>query len=352
MTKFLKYALRAILRYGLVAIIIFFGAFVFESLRLNDQDIQNLYIQQDDFEGEWIKGYWSLYDQLNRQIQLSCKDRARLRSETMDFHRLLRDVDLELYSKFLELRRSLEDADALNDLQFSFINNLIESVNEQDNRLVDVEGSNIHQYEVIQDLFEMVHVEEPQLEDLYLQVLSSVVTIHRENGGYGSGVIIDQDKGYILTAAHVTIHCDGIIVQLYNGERFYVEEIAVDSRGDVALLRVLPGYIAHLQIVELRIAELDGLNLGEEVFTISTPYYMEDIISYGVLSRKITNEVPGMSAYGYDYFIIDAIAGPGSSGCPVFDLDLNIVGLVIGPVGQYIRVASCATIRNLMKVQE
>lgn len=188
-------------------------------------------------------------------------------------------------------------------------------------------------------------LQDERLESLYLQVLSYTVTVHVGRKSYGSGVILNSDTGYILTAAHVVEHCSDVIIQFYDGKRVYAERISVDPYGDVALLRVLPSYMAYLQLDRLYVAKIDELRIGESVFAVGTPYWMEDTVSCGVLSRKITNG----SSYANDYLVIDAIGSPGSSGCPVFNFDLQIVGLITGPIDRYTRVASCVSIMKLFE---
>src|SRR5690606_10271396 len=56
--------------------------------------------------------------------------------------------------------------------------------------------------------------------------------------GLGSGVIIDADKGYVVTNHHVIDGADKILVQLHDGREIKAELIGSDSMSDIALLRL------------------------------------------------------------------------------------------------------------------
>ena len=56
--------------------------------------------------------------------------------------------------------------------------------------------------------------------------------------GLGSGVIIDADKGYIVTNQHVINNADKIMVQLSNGHEVTAKLIGSDKSSDIALLQI------------------------------------------------------------------------------------------------------------------
>lgn len=56
--------------------------------------------------------------------------------------------------------------------------------------------------------------------------------------GLGSGVIIDADKGYIVTNQHVINNADKIMVQLYDGHEVTAKLIGSDKSSDIALLQI------------------------------------------------------------------------------------------------------------------
>ncbi|MEI4262440.1 trypsin-like peptidase domain-containing protein [Roseovarius sp. D0-M9] len=56
----------------------------------------------------------------------------------------------------------------------------------------------------------------------------------------GSGVIMDSDKGDILTNNHVVENGEEIIVTLKDRRRFDVELVSGDPGTNIALLRIEP----------------------------------------------------------------------------------------------------------------
>ena len=59
--------------------------------------------------------------------------------------------------------------------------------------------------------------------------------------GLGSGVIIDADKGYVVTNNHVIDDATEILVTLKDGREFDAEVIGTDERSDIALIKIKNG---------------------------------------------------------------------------------------------------------------
>lgn len=64
----------------------------------------------------------------------------------------------------------------------------------------------------------------------------------------GSGVIVDADKGYILTNHHVVDGASEIAVTLKDRRRFNAELVGSDKATDVALLRVDASNLTALRL--------------------------------------------------------------------------------------------------------
>ncbi|SPZ01466.1 protease [Proteus mirabilis] len=56
--------------------------------------------------------------------------------------------------------------------------------------------------------------------------------------GLGSGVIIDAEKGYVLTNNHVVDGADKIQLQINDGREFDAKLIGSDPQTDIALLQI------------------------------------------------------------------------------------------------------------------
>ena len=62
--------------------------------------------------------------------------------------------------------------------------------------------------------------------------------IERQFQSLGSGVIVDAEKGYILTNNHVAENADQITVTLYDNRSFKAKVVGKDPETDVALLQI------------------------------------------------------------------------------------------------------------------
>src|SRR5882724_1752257 len=85
----------------------------------------------------------------------------------------------------------------------------------------------------------------------------------------GSGVIVDVDKGYILTNNHVIENADKITVTLYDNRSFDAKVVGKDPETDVAVLQ-LQGKFDKLTAISL--GDSDKLQVGDYVVAIGNPF--------------------------------------------------------------------------------
>src|SRR5438477_10975422 len=134
----------------------------------------------------------------------------------------------------------------------------------------------------------------------------------------GSGFIIESN-GLIVTNAHVVEQAEWIQVRLADGRRFNGRTVGLDSRVDLALLRIDAGGLPVLPI-----GDSNRMRVGEFVLALGHPFGLEQSVSFGIVSRK------GMpltvAAPGFDFIQTDAAINPGNSGGPL----RNMAGQVIG----------------------
>lgn len=97
----------------------------------------------------------------------------------------------------------------------------------------------------------------------------------RLDPGGGSGVIIDKDKGYILTNYHVIENkeADEIIVTLPNGQSFInVALVGYDHLSDLAVLKIDQNETTSLPEIEW--GDSDDVQVGEWTIAIGYPYHL------------------------------------------------------------------------------
>jgi len=140
--------------------------------------------------------------------------------------------------------------------------------------------------------------------------------------GQGSGVLID-DKGLVLTNAHVVERVDQVSVTLADGESFDGRVIGTDSVTDLALVRLAEGVRPNAA----PLGDSEALEVGDWAIALGTPYGLESTVTLGIISslhRNITSL--GFSDKRLDLIQTDAAINPGNSGGPL----VNGLGEVIG----------------------
>ncbi|HBF70509.1 MAG TPA: serine endoprotease DegQ, partial [Alteromonas australica] len=81
--------------------------------------------------------------------------------------------------------------------------------------------------------------------------------------GLGSGVIIDAEKGYVVTNSHVVDNADEITVKLTDGREFTAKKLGADEQSDIALLKIDPDDLKAIPL-----ADSDELRVGDFVVAI------------------------------------------------------------------------------------
>src|SRR5438093_5744330 len=135
----------------------------------------------------------------------------------------------------------------------------------------------------------------------------------------GSGFIIDE-RGVIVTNAHVVEGADSIQVRLFDGRRFPGKVVGRDNRVDLALLTIT----GATGLTALPLADSNRLRVGEFVLALGHPFGLEHSVSFGIVSRK--GAPLTVAAPGFDFIQTDAAINPGNSGGPL----VNMAGQVVG----------------------
>jgi serine protease Do len=134
----------------------------------------------------------------------------------------------------------------------------------------------------------------------------------------GSGFIIEP-TGMIVTNAHVVEQAEWIQVRLADGRRFNGRIVGLDSRVDLALVKV-----DGTDLPSLPLGDSNRLRVGEFVLALGHPFGLEHSVSFGIVSRK--GAPLTVAAPGFDFIQTDAAINPGNSGGPL----VNMAGQVIG----------------------
>ena len=136
----------------------------------------------------------------------------------------------------------------------------------------------------------------------------------------GSGVIVDANKGYILTNAHVVKDADKVIVTLGDGHHYTAKTLGLDDASDIALLQ-----IQAKNLTAIVIGNSNDLKVGDPVAAIGNSFGLSQTVTSGIVSAL------GRTTLGienYENFIqTDASINPGNSGGALVDSQGRLIGI-------------------------
>ncbi|WP_027669939.1 Do family serine endopeptidase [Rheinheimera baltica] len=162
--------------------------------------------------------------------------------------------------------------------------------------------------------------------------------------GLGSGVIIDAEKGYIVTNNHVIQDADEIEVRLKDGRTFSAKKLGADPETDIALLQ-----IEAKKLVQITLADSDKTRVGDFAVAIGNPFGLEQTVTSGIISALGRG---GLGIEGFEDFIqTDAAINSGNSGGALVNLRGELIGIntaILGPNGGNIGIGF-AIPANMMK---
>jgi Do/DeqQ family serine protease len=164
----------------------------------------------------------------------------------------------------------------------------------------------------------------------------------------GSGVIVDAEKGLILTNHHVVADASEISVTLKDRRRFKAELVGSDQATDIALLR-----INATKLTALPFGNSDTLRVGDTVVAIGNPFGLGQTVTSGIVSALGRS---GINIEGYEDFIqTDASINPGNSGGALVTADGKLVGIntaIIAPAGGNVGIGFAVPIAMVSSVME
>ncbi|MCK5846727.1 MAG: trypsin-like peptidase domain-containing protein [Bacteroidales bacterium] len=143
-------------------------------------------------------------------------------------------------------------------------------------------------------------------------------------GALGSGVLIDN-KGTILTAAHVVNNADKIKVIFADGQELMAKVTGLSKIADVAKIEIL-GVIKNPN--PAKVGDSDKSRIGDKVMIIGSPMGLEHSLSVGYISRKEKHKSKTSGFSRLEFFQTDAAINTGNSGGPMFNMDGEVIGIV------------------------
>ncbi len=167
-----------------------------------------------------------------------------------------------------------------------------------------------------------VRVRSPLLDDPFFRRFFNVPDAPRErvSQSLGSGVIVDAEKGYVLTNNHVVTRADEISVGLKDGRSLKAKLIGTDPDTDLAVIQ-----IPAKELTALALADSDLLQVGDFVVAVGNPFGLGQTVTSGIVSALGRTGLRGLE---YQNFIqTDASINPGNSGGALINLRGELVGI-------------------------
>ena len=145
----------------------------------------------------------------------------------------------------------------------------------------------------------------------------------RKAQSLGSGVIIDKDKGYIITNAHVIDQAEEVKVVLFDKRELDAKIIATDPLSDIAVIQ-----IDSNNLQQANPGNSTNLQIGEWIIAIGSPFglHLNHTVTAGIVSATGRSDV--ISKLNFENFIQhDAAINPGNSGGGLFNLNGDLIGI-------------------------
>lgn len=140
----------------------------------------------------------------------------------------------------------------------------------------------------------------------------------------GSGVIISSE-GHIVTNSHVVLAGDRtsqITVHLSDGRSMDAELIGIDTRADLAILKIKAD-----GLIPAFIGKSSELEVGQWVLAVGNPFRQENTVSAGIVGN-IGRDVPvSRETWLMETIQTDASINPGNSGGAMTNSQGELVGI-------------------------
>ncbi|MDR2872208.1 MAG: Do family serine endopeptidase [Xanthomonadaceae bacterium] len=167
---------------------------------------------------------------------------------------------------------------------------------------------------------QVVQIRNPFFNDPFFRRLFPDVPQERINESLGSGVIVDAQRGLVLTNHHVIENADDVSVTLADGRTLKATFLGSDADTDIALIR-----IPAEKLTALPLGDSSQLRVGDYVVAIGNPFGLSQTVTSGIVSAVGRSGIRGL---GYQNFIqTDASINPGNSGGALVNLRGELIGI-------------------------
>ena len=143
----------------------------------------------------------------------------------------------------------------------------------------------------------------------------------------GSGVIVDAQRGLVLTNHHVIQNASEIEVTLSDGRTIAASVVGSDAGTDVAVLELDQAD----ELTEMPLGDSEAVQVGDFVVAIGNPFGLTHTVTSGIVSA-VGRSIPRARAAGApspieDFIQTDASINPGNSGGALVNMRGELVGI-------------------------
>jgi serine protease Do len=156
-------------------------------------------------------------------------------------------------------------------------------------------------------------VELKDLKEIIHETQKLVVKIELEDGSLGSGFLYN-DKGDVITNAHVVANAKEVKVNTTDSKEFTGEVIGISNDTDIAVVRVE----GLKEVDPLKIARSRTAEIGDEVLALGSPLGFQNTVTTGIISG-LERDLNIDNFQYEDVYQISAPIAPGNSGGPLVD---------------------------------
>lgn len=180
----------------------------------------------------------------------------------------------------------------------------------------------------------------PTLAEAVAGTMNSVVNLE-SSAGLGAGIIVDP-SGIVLTNYHVLAEAlrppptlfgarlgavPELTARFANDRRVGATVLVADPEEDLAIVRLEPAEGEPAVFEAAAIGRSSELVVGQEVFAIGNPLGLRNTVSRGIVSAVDRTGI--LSDPQRAVLQLDASINVGNSGGPLFNLDGELVGIVV-----------------------
>jgi len=135
----------------------------------------------------------------------------------------------------------------------------------------------------------------------------------------GSGVIVDGQRGFVITNFHVIRNASAIEVTLKDGRKFPAEPLGAAPSLDLAVLK-----IGARDLPTLPLGDSKKLEVGDYVVAIGNPFGLGQTVTSGIVSAT---DRPLGQGDSRRFIQTDAPINPGNSGGALISLHGELIGI-------------------------